>query len=64
LNQPEKSIIERHPSKLITEEEENYFRQSFEEHFRTKDTSEHAHSGSFDYSTTIPKVIATDKSKI
>jgi hypothetical protein len=63
LNQPEKSIIERHASKLITEDEENYFRQSFEEHFKTKETIERPPSVSFEYSTTIPKVITTEKSK-
>jgi len=31
MNQPEKSILERNQSRLITEEDENYFRKSFED---------------------------------
>jgi hypothetical protein len=64
MNQPEKSILERLSSKLITEEDEAYFRLSFEEQLKTKDSSnEPQPPQSFEYSTSIPKVITTEKSK-
>ena len=62
MNQPEKSILERNQSRLITEEDEAYFRLSFEEQLKTKDTSnEPVPPHSFEYSTNIPKVITTEK---
>ena len=65
MNQPDKSILERLSSKLITEEDEAYFRLSFEEQLKTKDTSnEPQPPQSFEYSTSIPKVITTEKSKV
>ena len=63
MNQPEKSILERNQSRLITEEDENYFRKSFEDQLKTKDTQDQSPAGGFEYSTTIPKVITTDKTK-
>ena len=62
MNQPEKSILERNQSRLIREEDEAYFRMSFEEQLKTKDTSnEPVPPQSFEYSTNIPKVITTEK---
>ena len=68
INHPEnKSILERHQSKLITEEDEAYyFRRSFEDQLKTKDSSNEQPMAphSFEYSISIPKVIATEKSKV
>lgn len=63
LNQPEKSILERHTSKLITEEDETYLKQSFEDHLKNF-APDSVSPTNFEYSTKIPKVITTEKAKI
>jgi len=62
LNQPERSILERHSSKLITEEDEAYLKKSFEDHLKNLG-ADSVSPTNFEYSTKIPKVITTEKAK-